>query len=55
MPVVAVVTFVNGEIIDVVVVLGGSRGELGFFFGSVADFVGITDPATLGRVGLAHI
>ena len=47
---VAVVALVDGEFGRIVVVLGNSGGEFGFFFGVVADFMSITNPTTLGLV-----
>ncbi len=54
-PVVAVFTFVDGELGRAVVILSDPRGELGFFFRGIADFMSITYPAALGLVGLAWV
>lgn len=47
MPVVAVFAFIDGEFGCAVVVCGDLRGELGFFARGIADFMSITNPATL--------
>ena len=49
-------TFVGFELgLKIVVVLGDSGGELGFFECVVADFMNITNPTTFGFVSLARI
>lgn len=55
MPVVAVFAFINREFWGAVVVLGDPRGELGFFFCSVADFMRIAYPTALGLVNLIRV
>ena len=52
MPVVAVFAFVDSKALDVMIVFGYPSGQLGFFFGGIANLVGITNPAALRLVGL---
>lgn len=56
MPVITILAFVDIETsARAVLVLGDASGKLGFFLGSVDDFVGVADPATLGGISLTLV
>ena len=52
MPVVAIFAFIDREFGCAVVVLSDPRGELGFFFRGITDFMRITDPTALRLIGM---
>ena len=55
MPVVAIFTFINREFRGAMVVGSNLRSEFGFFFGVIADFMHIADPAALWLIGLIWV
>ena len=55
MPVVTIFTFIDRKLWGAMVVGGNLCGKLSFFFGVIADFMHIADPAALWLIGLIWV